>query len=320
MNILRLSAVAAVALAALSSSAFAASPHRPSAVPPGYVVTPYGYFHPTCVVHLMKGDELRPDKGVVRHATGMTSAMHVCPFAHYRADGERVIGDERGIKNPDISYAWIEDASLKTANPNNSFGYLSAEWTVPPQPVSHDGQTLYLFIGLEDVDDIATILQPVLGWNADYYENYGIASWNCCEAGTAYEATPALVSPGDTILGYLYNTCAVGVTNCGSWDVVAEDLQNGAASELLDTSNYGQIFNWAFGGVVEVYNIVQCSDFPADPSDTALSGVAFDKIRLYSDALVQRPRPRWTVTNLSAGLTPQCSFGGSVPPQVELTY
>ena len=28
------------------------------------------------------------------------------------------------------------------------------------------------------------------------------------------------------------------------------------------TSSFGQTFNWAFGGVLEVYNVAQCSDYP----------------------------------------------------------
>jgi len=39
-----------------------AGPNRPAAVPPDYVVTPFGYFHPSCAVQLAEGDRLEPDQ------------------------------------------------------------------------------------------------------------------------------------------------------------------------------------------------------------------------------------------------------------------
>jgi hypothetical protein len=117
---------------------------------------------------------------------------------------------------------------------------------------------------------VVTIIQPVLGWNADYASAWGIASWNCCVSGTTFEAPPQPVSPGDTILGYMIDTCAPGTLSCSSWDVVTWDLQNGKFSQLINTSSFGQTFNWAFGGVLEVYNIAQCSDYPNNPNGFAV--------------------------------------------------
>ena len=107
---------------------------------------------------------------------------------------------------------------------------MSADWTVPPTPTSNDGQTVYYFPGLQDINDVVTIIQPVLGWNADYASAWGIASWNCCESRTTYEAPPQRVSPGDTILGYMFETCVAGALSCGSWDIVTWDAQNGKLS------------------------------------------------------------------------------------------
>lgn len=313
---------AAVMTAAQAQTA--AGPNRPAAVPPGYVITPFGYFHPSCVVHLAQGDELRPDQHVIRHANGTTTNMTACSYPHYRADGEKVNGDERGISNPDISHAWIEYGAVTPTSVGGrdyaSFGELFAEWSVPPTPTSNDGQTLYFFPGVEDLQDVVTIIQPVLGWNADFASAWGVASWNCCESGTTYEATPEPVSSGDTILGYLFDNCATGSRSCSSWDIVTWDLQNGKFSELLDTSNFGQTFNWAFGGVLEVYNIVQCSDYPSNDGYYGSHAISFNEVGLYDDAFSQIPNPQWTIHNISGGLTPQCSYGGSVPPQVILYF
>jgi hypothetical protein len=296
-----------------------AGSNRPATVPAGYLITPFGYFHPSCVGHLAQGDELRPDQGVIRHADGTTVKMQQCAYPHYRADGTAVYGDERGVEDPNISHAWIEYASVTTTS---SYGGLHALWSVPPTPPSNDSQTVYFFPGLEDIKDVVTIVQPVLGWNSDYKDAWGIASWNCCESGTTYEAPPQHASPGDTILGYMFDTCAAGTLTCTKWDIVTWDLQSGKFSELLNTSNFKQTFNWAFGGVLEVYNIKQCSDYPNQPNgDTGGShALTFGELLLYNDKFQQIANPAWSISNISSGLTPQCSYGGKLPQQVTLDF
>ncbi|HKN29916.1 MAG TPA: hypothetical protein VJY34_19360 [Roseiarcus sp.] len=294
-----------------------AGPNHPAGVPDDYLITPFGYFHSRCVAHLAQGDELRGAQRVIRHADGTSSAMQVCAYPHYRADGERVYGDDRAVKDPNISHAWIEDASVTTTT---SYGSLYAEWTVPPTPTSNDGQTLYYFPGLEDTHDVVTIVQPVLGWNSDYASAWGIASWNCCESGTTYEAPPQPVSSGDTILGYMLDTCTAGTLSRTTWDIVTWDLQNRKFSKLLNTSSFKQTFNWAFGGVLEVYNIKQCTDYPSNGTYYGSRFISFNEVGLYNDSFVQIADPGWQVSNFSSGLTPQCSYGGSLPNQVILKY
>src|ERR1700683_724148 len=63
-----------------------AGPNRPATIPPGYVITPFGYFNPSCVVHLAEGDELRSHENVIRHANGTSDRMPECAYPHYRAD------------------------------------------------------------------------------------------------------------------------------------------------------------------------------------------------------------------------------------------
>lgn len=50
--------------------------------------------------------------------------------------------------------------------------------------------------------------------------------------------------------------------------------------------------------------------------------ISFKSIELYNDKFVNIASPGWTISNVSAGLTPQCSYGGSVvsASDVKLTY
>lgn len=287
---------------------------RPVGVPADYVITPFGYYHASCVTHLAKGDEVRKNENAIKHADGSYDNIHVCAYAHFKASGEKVVGEEQekpAVKEPTISHAWVEYSSTTTST---SFGELVAEWNVPPAPTANNGQTVYLFPGMEDYLDVVTIIQPVLGWNSDFPSAWGIASWNCCKSGTVFEAPPARVNPGDTILGYMFHTCASGTLSCPTWDIVTYDLTLGRYSELLNTSSQGQTFNWAFAGALEVYNVVQCANYPPNGS------ISFYDLNLYTNSFALIPNPNWGISNASSGLTPQCGYGGSVPHQVTLRY
>src|SRR5580700_1431893 len=124
-----------------------AGPKRPAAVPADFVITPFGYFHPSCVNHLAKGDVLLQDEKAIQHTNGTSYKIPVCSYSHYKADGEEVNGEEHAVNPPTIGHAYVEDATITTST--SSYGELWAYWNVPPGPVTNDGQTLYLFPGLE---------------------------------------------------------------------------------------------------------------------------------------------------------------------------
>jgi hypothetical protein len=253
----------------------------------------------------------------VQHANGMFENVQQCAFPHFRADGEKVTGAEpAATQPPDISHAWIEYASIHDVQ---NYAEIYAQWQVPPSPTNADGQTLYFFNGLEAYKNDLTIIQPVLGWNSDYANAWGIAAWNCCLSGNTWEATPQHTASGHSLEGYIVTTCASGVKNCSQWDIVIIDDATGAFSEMNDAPSNGQTFNWAFGGVMEVYNIIQCGDYPAGESSGYGGALGFNNqiVLNYNYAPVN---PAWKVSNVSGGLTPQCNYGGSVPKQVILNY
>jgi hypothetical protein len=315
------STVFSLHVAGLAAGQAPAGANRPAAVPADFVVTPFGYFHPSCVTHLAKGDVLLQDESAIQHANGTLQNIEECSYPHFEADGAKIVGDGRPTGDaqsqpPSITHSWIEYASIHdTAN----YGDIYAEWDVPPEPTSDDGQTVFFFNGLEQYGGTVTIVQPVLGWNSDYSSRWGIAAWNCCKNGTVQEASPAKVNPGDHLEGYVFNNCSAGTTKCGSWDVVIVDEENGNYSQLLKTSNFGQTFNWAFGGVLEVYGIKKCSDYPGAEMSGTAGKIGFFNESVLDDNFVSIT-PAWTVSNVSSGLSPQCNYGGSTPKQIVLKY
>ena len=310
--------VAIVAVLIAAQALASAAPKRPATVPADYVITPFGYFHPSCVNHLAKGDVLLKDEKAIQHANGKADKIPACAYPRYEADGEEVTGDVQVVNPPSIGHSWVEYVSTTTTS---AFGALDDTWIVPPPPKNDAGQTLYFFPGLEQASNDVTILQPVLGWNSDFSSSWGIASWNCCMNGATNEGPPLPVNPGDEIIGQISNTCGPpphANKKCPTWNVFAIDntieLLDGIsyAAGLTETSNYGQSFNWAFSGAMEVYNVVQCGDYPSS------TRILFYELGLFNYKFVG-VSPKWTGSVVS-GLTPQCGYGSGMRSQTTLDF
>ncbi len=272
-------------------------PARPSTVPDGYVVTPFGFFHPSCVQSLAKGERLLAD-GRVQHANGNVNAVAaVCRYPHYLRSGVAAAAIR---SSPSTINGWVESASITTGSPHKSYGALITAWQVPGQPYADDGQTLFFFPGFEDIDDPQTsILQPVLAWHGGQWT---IASWNCCLSGIVTNSPAVAVKAGDAVYGSIVNSCHPGTVSCATWSVLTVDLSTGQSTTLSNTPSQGQVFNWAFGGVLEAYSISSCDDYPKDPQLT------FDQVTVFDEN--QRPldHEKWSIA-VDTSDSPQCGYG-----------
>jgi hypothetical protein len=298
-----------------------AGSNRPSAVPEEYVITPMGYFHPSCVQELSEGDIVRRDEKAIEHKDGSFDSVHSCEFPHYSPAGEKVPLEGEGpaaeekvasdvddaAPPPYIAHEYIELETMKKHPTNTYYGELRANWIVPPAPTSHDGQTIFFFPGLEDYrpNVTTTILQPVLGWNATpaFKNVWSLASWNCCVNGTVMHSSFIPTSAGDTIFGVMVCT-RPGSPRCSSFNVNTYDQTTGKMTELKQTSSFGLYFNWAFAGALEVYRVSQCSDYPAGSTGST----EFYYLGLYDD-LLHPVTQGWVPWQRSGGFTPQCGYG-----------
>src|SRR5208282_5081079 len=259
--------------------------NRPASVPSDYVITPFGYFHPSCVREIKAGETLLGD-GRIRFADGTEEATApFCNFPRYAATGEMIVEGSGPLY---ISWDWIEAGQVSTQN--SSYGKLTATWTVPPTPKTNDGQTLFFFPGFMDINNNELIIQPVLGWN-DGQSGVGpwnIASWNCCPSGTANYSTPVTVNPGDKILGKIKSTCKPGNESCPTWNITTKDVTTAESTTLSNTPSEGQTFTWAQSGVLEVYSIYKCSDYPPNHS------IKFSNVALWDYNFKRITNPGWT--------------------------
>jgi hypothetical protein len=285
---------------------------RPANVPAGYVITPFGYFHSSCVQVLKAGERMLADHRVQRADGSIEASIASCVYPHFTPTGTSVslTAPQTGntsrsstAESPEVN-GWVENTNVTTGSPSSSYGALVARWTVPPRPRGEDGQVLFFFPGLEDINDQQTsILQPVLGL---YGSQWTIASWNCCLSGIVVSSPAVNVEPGDRIYGSMTNTCPTGTLSCATWNVLSLDLSTGQSTVLADTPSDGQVFNWAFGGVLEAYYVVRCDDYPPDRSLT------FDDVTLFDQNLRLVHDPRWSSgAGAGSGISPQCGYGVS---------
>ena len=291
-----------------------AGPKLPAGVPDGYVITPFGYFHPSCVLKVAGGETLLAGGRILQRVDGTLESIPACQYPHYAASGKILAAGATKVESPTIS-GWVESASVTTST---SYGEIVATWIVPPAPASNNGQTVFFFPGMEDANDVVSIIQPVLQYGSSEAgggNNWAIASWNCCPSGTADYSTLVSVNSGDVIQGTVKSTCSAGTESCSKWNITTADETSGQSTALSNSPSEGQTFNWAFGGVLEAYNIAQCSDYPPN------GALSFYNLALYDYNFNQISNPSWSLTDWVSGDTPQCSYGGQVTPtQVTIEY
>lgn len=284
--------------------------NRPANVPEEYVITPFGYFHPSCVQMVAEGNTLLAD-GRIAHQNGIIDAAHVCAYPHYTSTGLLVPVDAKELKEapPEIS-GWLESVSVTTSA---SYGAIVATWTVPPAPTTNDGQLLYFFPGFEDINNVISIVQPVMQWGVGYAGggNYWLmSSWNCCISGITFYSPLLDINVGDTIRGAILPACTPMKANCPTWNVVSEDVTTSKKTTLAKTPADGQVWNWAFGAVSEDYGVVQCSDFPAN------RGLTFT-VKVYDQNGKVIAAPPWQGTQWITNPSPACSYGTRITPSKE---
>ncbi|RDS82829.1 hypothetical protein DWU98_06690 [Dyella monticola] len=286
---------------------------RPQGVPTDYLVTPNGFFSPSCVQRINEGETLHAD-GRIEAADGSVRMAAACTQAHYRFDGTRVEPNGSFFMSPVQARAkptingWVEDANYESSV---NIGKIVATWTVPSTPTNQSGQTDYFFPGLEQNDsNPESILQPVLGYDAFSGTVWTLSSWNCCVSGTTYYSGPINVNVGDTILG---TTQCKAANSCSTWTITSKDVTSGK-STTLSTDPYGNLL-WVFGGVMEVYGVSSCNQLPAS------SPLKYSSIGVYNTSFSQISNPPWGADYPVGATSPQCSYNVSTTSSsVTLTY
>ena len=140
--------------------------------------------------------------------------------------------------------------------------YFNTNWTVPPAPAVNSGQTIFLFNGLQNANNI---LQPVLQWgpSAAGGGNYwAIANWYVGNNTVYSNLIP--VAPGTNLQGIM------SLIGGGGSTYSYTSAFAGYPSITLTVNNIPKLY-WAAESL-EAYGVATCSNYP-NTAKTRLSAI-----------------------------------------------
>jgi hypothetical protein len=223
----------------------------------GYVQTPAGRYHVSCVHEL-------PDDSLVIGDEVWLGGRRIAtiPQCQYPVRESTLAQAPRtsSVSNPD--WGFYDEARA----PTNAFGFdwyngLTGRWTVPVDPPNDTGQTLYFFNAFTPGDG-TKIIQPVLQWGpspAGGGSSWAVAAFfvasGVCGSGACFGPLRN-VSPGDRITASMV---ASSCTNAGActWRISLRRI--GGASSTLNVS-LAESMQLTYKGVVEMLRVSGCNE------------------------------------------------------------
>jgi hypothetical protein len=286
-----------------------------SDIPPGKVLTPIGLVDAECSWEV-PFDAVADDEGNVTR-NGVVIARHRPCTPEQMGRGKAALAKAAGAKGgagdslqpPTIPQAWVDDtwAMAGFVSGLKFYNYMKAEWTVPRDPpwCIWGCPLLYYFPSFTSTNN-EEILQPVLqhGNNGEFGGNnsWAIASWYCLK--TACQHSPPLAaSAGENLLGQIQITSNSPL----KYWIATSNLTRGYYTYLDANTPKGPFTN-VQGGVMEVWRILTCGQYPQDHALT------------FHDILVQQAGPTWNTFNtmvpawstqvkVGQNLNPFCNYG-----------
>jgi hypothetical protein len=259
--------------------------NHPSTVPGDFLLTPMGYFHPSCI------------RSAAERAL---AAATPCAYPHFDKSG-RAIGDAAATSDggPHLGPLfrggnWITNANATVSGVGRANRIrITGDVRVPAAPAFAGGQTLYIFNGLEPSANGSEILQPVLGWSGG---RWTMQNWDCCVGGSVFNDGAVAVKPGDLI-----NQSVAGSTNSGfniAWN------RNGGRFKVFTVDGNNQVYDWAFAAVLEAYDIDRCDQYPNDGATT------FTNVAVTVNGAARNPAWHAAAPRLSPDCATNTTFGG----------
>jgi len=225
----------------------------------GYVLTPFGHAHRTCVEDVGENASIDEDGSVTSRGVKHPPKGR-CNFPLRRAGKHAAGAAAPSDINPTIS-GWLSDYSATaTGMANNWFTHVYGSWLVPQKPSSYVGQTLFYFNGLDSTTQ-SSILQPVLHYgpsSAGGGNYWSTAVWYIDHFGNVYHSSLTSVSVGVTLLGDMDSSGCTAAGKC-SWTVTMK--HNGVLKNSMTKAGQ-ETFNRAYPYVAEFYNFTACNQNP----------------------------------------------------------
>jgi hypothetical protein len=244
------------------------------------VLTPGGYRPADQVHRLEPGHVIDQSGGRSRHLTQEGAVVaDFGPLTRSISDQPLMPGGVRlpAAEEPaPFGQGWITYAAW-TNSTGKPVSVLSTTWTVPPEPTTENGQTIYLFNGIQNS---SFILQPVLQWGpspAGGGEYWSIAAWWVSATETHYSAL-SRVEVGDVLLGGINVLDSSFRYVCGFRGPQGADMVVQNVQELTFCVQ-----------TLEAYKITAATDYP-NTAETAMGQIALST----GWAALPEPTLSWT--------------------------
>jgi len=283
-----------------------------------FELTPIGRFHKTCIHKVPNGATVGED-GSVTDQGRRIAKFDRCRYAPRDVHKPIEVGDPDVM--PTIGHQWVAFVSARAVKSKVGVSFFSGMWnyfTVPPNPPSNGGQTVFFFPAFQNSPGTA-IIQPVLQWGPSAIgggNRWTIASWYIDHDLNVYTGPLYNSGAGHVIRGGMDGgSCADGNSSgiC-TWKITTQDQSNLFESTLIADTR--EVFSWAAKGALEVWNLTSCRQLPNTTSE------------LFRDTIVYEPGAKgagswylqqnvtaklaWSGT-AATGVTPACGFGASSP-------
>lgn len=266
-------------------------PFRPPNVPPDFILTHNGYFHPSCVV-LVKAHEGINGDGDIVQADGTVRKLPPCIYPHYDSKGNPHWGVEH--------FAGRNFMGVFQYPTGQSITWFSNDFVVPSNPSSNQAD-LSFWGGIENTTSNPTtgeVIQPVLDYGDFGTNHWQVRAENCCFGYRDYFTDYASVNVGDTISGYVYpeaNTICSGYD--GQWFIGIN--VNGTFAVGFDTCEFYSPMTIVDGGVFEINGTISsCGGLPQGGT------ITFNDVSVYTNGNPYYVS-NWNVSSAS-NLSPDC--------------
>jgi len=258
--------------------------HPLSAIPHGYVMTPHGLRHASCVHRIERTD---PKFHPCKHPPDLRTTRATHPAG------------------------WVESATFAPFEP---LGSMCVTFTVPDPP-SKNGALIFLFPGAEDAW-MSTIMQPVLQWG--YNGCFGgdcwtIASWHVtpdAPGSTFCSPDHVKVHPGETIVGTVKVTDRDASLDAMDWLIETKVAGHSTRCVTHHARKVKNLLLFLVAGALEAYSLESLLTHipPEDPSLFPAGGSTTFTIDELSDLNGRPLRADWK-TRSPAG---DCRFNVEV--------
>jgi len=160
--------------------------------------------------------------------------------------------------------------------------YFSTTWTVPQEPSDHNGQTIFLWMGITNSitgGSNSVLVQPVMQWGQQGVDGWNLSNWCVWDSGdeTAYTTATVTLNPGTSVTGVISYTGNDGsslnysssFTSYTTMDVVesGDSYHNTAPFPAIPALNYAV-------EVLESDNCTISADYPSNQLYVAMSDIS----------------------------------------------